>query len=369
MLRFRLSDNEGVGSATSAQSTKPLQMPLHQRAVRLLHARTIAAKNALRARLIKSFPLGYEIFFTRGNFDESLFAMITGHRELMHLMGQPALYALVTDHPSMVYRCYRMYLVSSFTKKARRAVLIEHYLYLLNRVSNTFFFEILRNRPRLWQRTVGSNVVAINLSFTGKLQHEGDLLLEFEQNCVPLYHLSCSIAPGYLVGSSVAQVFLIARVQGVAGELDAIRHATKICLDIAPPYLLMAVLQGIAEALHIGLIAGVTNEEQLTANIDASRIVYFDYDDFWRAHLGAESTKFYLMPVPIADKPLALITSGHRRRTRFKRRFKSEVTAISRAAFSRFLTGDARTSVGVRGPSGMPGSDGGIDGLHSTSLD
>ncbi|MGA2562869.1 MAG: DUF535 family protein [Steroidobacteraceae bacterium] len=329
--------------STGPWPPKTIQIPLQQRAARLLRAGTVAAKQALRARLIKSFPLGYEILFTRGNFDESLFAMIVGHRKIVRLMGQPGLRALVTDHPLMVYRCYRMYLATSFTKKARRAALVEHYLYLLSRVSNTFFSDILRNRPRLWERTVGSNVLAIKLSFTGELQHEGDLLLEFEQNSTPLYHLSYSIVPGYLVGSSVAQVMLIARVQGVAGELNAIRHATKICRDVAPPYLLMAVLQGIAEALHIGIIAGVKNEEQLTANIDPSRIVYFDYDDFWRAHMGAEATKFYLIPVPIPDKPLELINTVHRRRTRSKRRFKREVTEISRVTFSGFLTGHTRT--------------------------
>jgi uncharacterized protein VirK/YbjX len=327
-----------------------LQIALHRRTARLLRVCATFAKNALRARLIKSFPLGYEILSTRGNLDESLIAMIAGHREIMHLMRQSGLRALVTDHPPMVYRCYRMYLASSFTKKARRAVLIEHYLYLLSRVSTIFFNEILRNKPRLWQKTIGPNAFAIRLSFTGELQHEGDLLLEFEQNSVPLYSLSYSIAPGRLVGSSAAQVILIARVQGVVGEFDAIRHATKTCQDIAPPYLLMAVVQGIADALHIGMIAGVKNEEQLTANIDNSRTVYFDYDEFWRVHMGAEAEKFYLIPVPIPEKPLELITTAHRRRTRFKRQFKNEVTEISRATFCRFLTGHTRTSVNVPEP-------------------
>jgi uncharacterized protein VirK/YbjX len=352
--RYRRSDTGPVGSPTSVQSTRPLpprtlQIPLHQRAARLLRVCATSATNALRARLIKSFPLGYEILFTRGNFDESLIAMIGGHREIVYLMRQSGLRALVTDHPSMVYRCYRMYLASSFTKKARRAVLIEHYLYLLSRVSTTFFFEILRNRPRLWQKTIGPDVFAIRLSFTGELQHEGDLLLEFEHNSEPLYHLSYSIAPGCLVGRSVAQVILIGRVQGVAGKFDAIRHATKTCLDVAPPYLLMAVVQGIADALHIGMIAGVRNEEQITANIDDSRIVHFDYDDFWRAHLGTEAKKFYLIPVPIPEKPLELISTVRRRRTRFKRQFKSEVAKISEATFRGFLTGHTRTSVDVSG--------------------
>jgi uncharacterized protein VirK/YbjX len=168
-------------------------------------------------------------------------------------------------------------------------------------------------------------------------------------NSLPLYHLSYSIAPGQLVGSTAAQVILIGRVQGVAGEFDAIRHATKTCLDVAPPYLLMAALQGIAKALHVRVIGGVKNEEQLIASIDDSRIVYFNYDEFWRAHLGIEAEKFYLMPVPIPERPLELISTVHRRRTRIKRRFKSEIAEISRTTFCGFLIEHTRTSVDVPG--------------------
>jgi uncharacterized protein VirK/YbjX len=113
-----------------------------------LRACAISAKNVLR-RCRRALR------FARSNFDESIFAVIAGHREIVHLMRQPGLRALMSDLPPMVYRCYHMYMATSFTKKARRAVLIEHYLYLLNRVNTTFFIEILENQPRLWQKTIG----------------------------------------------------------------------------------------------------------------------------------------------------------------------------------------------------------------------
>jgi uncharacterized protein VirK/YbjX len=103
----------------------------------------------------------------------------------------------------------------------------------------------------LWQETIEQRVFEIRLSFTGELHHEGDLLLEFLEDRVPLYHLSFTITPGSLVGSEYAQVALIARVQGVLGQFDAIRRATKICLDIAPPHLLMGAVQGVCGALKV----------------------------------------------------------------------------------------------------------------------
>src|SRR5450631_1754447 len=158
-------------------------------------ARATSAKDALRQYLIKTFPLGYEILFTPGNLDEPLSAAIAGHRRFVRLMRQPGLRALLTDHPPLVYRPYRRYLATSFTKRTRRAVLNYHYVYLLKRVSTVFFSEILRNPPRLWQKTIGLDVFDISLSFTGELHHEGDLQLEFQENSVPLYYLSFTIVP------------------------------------------------------------------------------------------------------------------------------------------------------------------------------
>jgi uncharacterized protein VirK/YbjX len=307
--------------------------PLHQRGALL--ARAMSAKNSLRWYLIKTFPITYDILFTSGNFDETLPAVIAGHREFVRLMRQPRLRDLLTYDPHMIYRPYRRYLATSFTKRDRRSILQHHYGYLLTRISETFFLELTRNRLLLWQKTIGQDVFTIKLSFTGPLHHEGDFLLEFEENSLRLYHLSFTIAPGYLAGSEAAQVILVGHVLGIVGNFDAMRRATKRCLDIAPPYLLMAAVQGMSAALNVGAIAGVKNTEQITSSGFGSE--YFDYDAFWRSHLGTEGGRFFLISVPISTKPLALISASHRRRTLLKRRFKSEVAETSEAAFRGFL--------------------------------
>jgi uncharacterized protein VirK/YbjX len=323
---------------STLSSSKP-RRPLHTRASRATLALAASAKQALRRYLMKSFPIGYEILFTPGNLDEPLSAVIGGHRQLVRLLAQPGLRALVAAHPQAIYRPYRRYLATSFTKSARRAALQHHYAYLLPRINETFFPAILRDRPQLWQKRIGLDLFDVRLSFTGELHHEGDLLLEFRENGVPLYCLSFTIAPGYLAGSDADQLILVARVQGAVGNFDAIRRATKACMDIAPPYLLTAAVHGIAGALNIGVIAGIRSKEQLTTNIDADRTVYFDYDAFWRTCLGHETEKFYLISVPIREKSLAQISTGHRRRTRLKRQFKNEVAETSEAVFRGLLTG------------------------------
>jgi uncharacterized protein VirK/YbjX len=145
-----------------------------------------------------------------------------------------------------------------------------------------------------------------------------------------------SLADAKLATKDLDQVILVGHVLGVAGNFDAIRRATKTCLDIAPPYLLMAAVQGMSDALNVDVIAGVKNTEQITSSGFGSEL-FFDYDAFWRSHLGTEGGRFFLISVPISAKPLALISASHRRRTLLKRRFKSEVAETSEAAFRGFL--------------------------------
>jgi uncharacterized protein VirK/YbjX len=324
-----------LGSLVPARSAV---QPAHPRWAR--HSRLARAKKALAQRLLNAFPLGYEILFSPGNFDEPLIPAILGQRKLRRLLNQPSLGALRAEHPEIVYRPYLRYLATSFTKTARRAALYHHYATLAARVSNTFFAELLQQRPLLWQMRVGADLFDIRISFTCKLHHEGDLQLIFLRNSEPLYYLAFTITPGSLVGCTADDVMLIARLQGIAGNFEAIRGATRACMDVSPPALLMAALQGIGKALNIGMIAGVTNKEQLTAHMGADRHVYFDYDAFWSTYVGNAAEKFYVIRVPIPEKPLAQISTMHRRRTRLKRQFKREVAAVAAAALrSRLGTG------------------------------
>jgi uncharacterized protein VirK/YbjX len=288
----------------------------------------------LRAYLLRRFPL-VSILIMPGNQDESLPALVAGHRSVVQLMRQPGLQELLKAHPLIIYRPYRRYMATCFTKQHRRAVLLHHYRYLLPRVSPVFFSDIAVNPPTMWQRTIGLDQFSIALSFPGELHHEGDLLLDFRQNEVPLYSLSFSIALGAMTGSSASEAILIARVQGSFGRFEAIRRATKACNDMSPCYLLMAAVQGISQVLNVAVIAGVKNCEQITAGMQQDT-VYFDYDAFWRAHHGIDEGRFYLMHVPIPEKPIESMSRAHRRRTLAKREFKNGIIEMAMARFARF---------------------------------
>jgi uncharacterized protein VirK/YbjX len=90
------------------------------------------------------------------------------------------------------------------------------------------------------------------------------------------------------------------------------------------------------------VIAGVKNKEQLSATLEAEAPVSFDYDAFWNTFVATEASAFYLLTVPIPDRPLQQIKPNHRHRTRLKRQFKNEVTEATKLnLIQRFLRRDS----------------------------
>jgi uncharacterized protein VirK/YbjX len=126
-----------------------------------------------------------------------------------------------------------------------------------------------------------------------------------------------------------APALLVTCVQGGAGCLALIRLATRSCADMAPPYLLLAALEGLAAAFQVERIVGVGNTRQLAK---ANGAVLFDYDRFWTS-LGATPTAdgFYLFAPRLPERPLCAIPSRRRRRELRRRELKRSVAATAAA--------------------------------------
>jgi uncharacterized protein VirK/YbjX len=118
----------------------------------------------------------------------------------------------------------------------------------------------------------------------------------------------------------------VACIQGAPGRYEAIRAATRAGGDISPPHLLVAAAEGMATALSLGHIFGVSNERQLSKSSAYGEGCVFDYDGFWRALSGVRCAGWYRFDVPIGHKPLSHAPIEHRRRTKRKRRLKQAVS-------------------------------------------
>lgn len=173
-------------------------------------------------------------------------------------------------------------------------------------------------------------ICSLSISRDLHYQNEGELSLTLLCKDVELYTIAFSFVPGSIVSLRARSVILISRMQGFKRSMDGIRTATKHFRDVSPQAVLFAVLQGLANALQIEYILGVSAREQVYYTSD-DRIKFQQiYDDFFSS-VGAQGPihgLYYLGPNGLREF-LAKLPVNHRSRTKAKRKMKQE---ISRAA-------------------------------------
>ena len=259
--------------------------------------------------------------------EESWRGSISEHLRVARVMRSRHLRPVMRQYPQLKFRYLFPNLAASFPRMWRRQILLHHYQYLIPRVGEEFFERLMRGAVVLWSGTANGSSQEVRLVFSGKYTHDGDMTLTFAQNASVVYHVAFSIVPGFVVGSKESDVILVGRIQGVPACREAIKAATKACHDVSPPFVLMAAIHGIAQALGIPLIAGLRNAEQVCSDVT------FDYDAFWAAFVGTVRGGFCHIDVPIPEKPLTDIARVHRRRTRVKRQLKSVIALNSCRGF------------------------------------
>jgi uncharacterized protein VirK/YbjX len=132
---------------------------------------------------------------------------------------------------------------------------------------------------------------------------------------------------------------LITQIQGVKGSYSQISAATRALHDVAPNALLLAALQGVADALGIGEIAAVSATRQSSYREGYAAAFLKNYDIFFaESGMSKSAAGFYRTPVPRQVKPLASIKQGHKLRTKEKRAFKLQVELACAAFFESFAS-------------------------------
>jgi len=136
------------------------------------------------------------------------------------------------------------------------------------------------------------------------------------------------------VNSEASEVLLISRLQGMKGSYREIHLATRALHNVAPDAVLLAALQGIADAFGIREIAAVTAARQGSGTKDSLAAFKQAYDDFFT---GSESLKppqaFSLLQFSRAKAPRKH-QKGHRIRTKEKRAFKQRIQSACAAFFA-----------------------------------
>lgn len=263
------------------------------------------------------------------------------HLKVVTALRRPALRPILEAAPQLVYKYLTDYLKTGLSRKERASILTRHYLVLGNRADRKFFTTIVGEGVELWREAVADHAYSIVLKFPQNTHAEGDLQLVFRDGTFVLYSLAFTIGPGRAASAGDGDVMYITRIQGRGGALDSIRRATKDCLDISPPALLLEAAEGMAMELDLERIIGISAHAQLSFGLTPPSEFVAAYDEFWMA-VGGEKhgADLYRLMVPRVEKPLLSITRSHRSRTRKKRAFKRLVRQHVRARFRESLASE-----------------------------
>ena len=246
---------------------------------------------------------------------------------LTYALTRPQVVCATRRHPKINFKHLGNYLALFLNINSRAAILINHYQQIVNLMKDDFTENLITGDVVLWATSVENDEFDIALAFPD-YGMEGDLSLVYNFNSKRLFTMSFTFTPGAILDLPDEQVLFITRVQGLGGNFDSIRNATRNLHDISPLALLLVAVQGVAASCGIPLIAGISVADQVTVGLGKSLVdSRHVYDDFWM-NQGGEPVdgKFFLFPVPLPRKPLAMIKRNHRCRVKRKRLFKDALT-------------------------------------------
>jgi uncharacterized protein len=259
------------------------------------------------------------------------------HRDVLRLIVKfPLLTQLAQDNLRFASKYLtRDYLVQNFSVTQRASSFLHHYTRLHELVPHYLLRQMLEEEVMLHQIVEGPNRFALTLGLSRPYDNQGELSLRLRVDGEIVYVVSFTIVPGSVVKSEAAEILLITRIQGIKGCRNQIALATKTLHDVAPARILLAALQGIADAFGIRAMAAVSGVLQSSYRKNSAVAFKKAYDDFFtELGISKNTAGFFSTPVPIEQKPLASIKRGHRVRTKQKRAFKRQIQSACAAFFA-----------------------------------
>lgn len=246
---------------------------------------------------------------------------------ILAILSHPAYRGLRRVYPRLPFKYLEdNYLVHGLPLEERAACLLHHYRRLLRTVPHGFLRRLPECDTVLYEMRDEDACYAVTISLPGLFQDEGELSLKLQVDGAEIFVLSFTVVPGRVVRSAGAEVLLITRLQGVPGGFGQIHRVTRAMHNVGPAALLVAALQGIAEAWGIREMAGICARNHRSYEDTCAARLTGVYDDFFR-ELGAirNEAEFFVSPLPLPQKPLSQVKAGHKLRTREKRAFKQEI--------------------------------------------
>lgn len=280
-------------------------------------------------RVLQAAALAY--WKTKGTWKalKALSRLVTSRKrvsDVLGVIGATNTGALITQKPDTILKWCNKYLAKNLAPSQRSQMLLFHYHFVGERIHDSFYACLLSGGFTLWSLKTDAGEVVVHLRYP-KSPREGDLSLVMIVDGAEIYELSFTIVPGATVHASVPVLF-VARIQGRRNRFEAIKKATKLCCDVSPPYALMAAIEGVAAALGVERVAGVSNINQVCTR------KLFNYESFWETLSFEKAGRdCYASILPTTSRPLEQCSPDHRRRTKKKRNFKAGIARAVQDSF------------------------------------
>jgi uncharacterized protein VirK/YbjX len=221
------------------------------------------------------------------------------------------------------------YLASGLSELQRARYYFFHYDFIIKHLSASLLEDLVFHQVELWSSTIDDCRHSIIVRQSSLSVVEGELSLEFNVDGACLYVLSFTIIPKDGAGEGG---ILVSRMQGVRGLWDDIKRASRRMKDVSPPFALMAALQGLAQALDIESVFGVSARRQAARGAEHAGDFNTTYDQFFLSIGATEMDEMlFAAAFPLPEKPMSQVKPGHRIRTRAKRELKREIAKTAQS--------------------------------------
>jgi len=320
---------------------------------KVVRAKFMPTAIVVRAQRVATFGLWWKRHETVGSKTgyardlmkpECVGAIARDYPRFRALLSMPFYMDLLDVCPRLSRQYLTTYLMRSFDTRERLVAAYHHYRTLHDLPRPAFIPGLLGNGIELWSREIEGEDYRMVIKQNVNDHHEGDILLILRRGMKMLFQMSFSLVPGSLIGMRERNVLFIGSAQGGKADVEGLRRAIKANEGVAPSHLVMAALRGVAQALGVDGLAGVTDADQMTKTRPNYYVFPFDYAAFWPMFGGEKNGRgVFDIPIEAWEKPLTEIPRSHRRRSRKKREYKAEVTTeIANALACYRNTGDVQ---------------------------
>jgi uncharacterized protein len=267
------------------------------------------------------------------------FLFLRDHKKLFEMQVFSRYVAPQVEHDLFHHLSRRYYLAKNLKLRERVKFVLSHYSVEEHFFDMEYKKEVYSgNGLVLWENTISGTNFKIVLKLADRYAAEGDLCVALMVDGERLHSISFSWFKNTLAHDSNISIF-IGSNQGRWKKDEEFHNKFSLAFpNSSANFLCYAALQGIARAVGMRRMIGISSELQVCFSSKFSRTFDNAYKEFWQSQGGVASDKYgFVLPAPCPRKDLSTLPAKHRKRAANRRLLLDAVEAQTFEALSKHL--------------------------------